>query len=384
MSVIFLLITLMGYTATSTELDDRLADEVPKYIFFFIGDGMGFNHLTLLEEYVRWETDGDIDFMLDIHQMPVFTALSTRGGVAPFIPDSAAAGTMLATGEMVSNGVISIGEDGAYYTSVLKALQEAGMRTGLVTDVAITHATPATFGANVASREDQLEIAEHYLANQINFLAGGGLRYFLPKELEGKRENGDHLLEKFENADYLVQFELECFLSADFSDVDYYLGLFADKHFPNVLSQRETQVTPSLTQLTQAGINALSNEEDGFFLMVEGGNIDKLSHDNDQVALPVQMLDFYEAIQTAIRFYHLNPDETLIIVAADHETGGLTLHKADEASHKPKWASQNHTGASVPFAVMGVGYENFTKARHLTDVPRILADMMGVEIGRLE
>jgi len=474
-SVMLSLIITMGFTSTTKESVDRADEATPEYIFFFIGDGMGFNHLTFLEEYLRWKNNEDLDFMLDVHQMPVFTALSTRG-LAPLIPDSGAAGTMLATGEVVKNGVISRGDDGTHYISVLKALQDGGMRTGLVTDVAITHATPATFGANVASRDDQLEVAEHYFANRINFLAGGGQRYFLPKELEGKREAGDNLLEKFADADYLVQTDLEHFLDVDFSGVDYYLGLFANKHMPGVLAQRDHQMTPTLAQLTQAGIDVLSKGEDGFFFMVEGGYIDMLSHDNDTIATLHQLLAFYEAIQVAMDFYNQNPDNTLIIMAADHETGGLSLgynssninfeaieamsvkfkydgepfifnedwnelfimieehwsvklsdedkesiiyryenfdfaalaeelgipeeqlyqsegmsHMLDIIGHvvapvlfgetHVPWSSQKHTGAKVPLAVMGIGHENFNSARHLTDVPRILADIMGVEIG---
>lgn len=319
-----------AFSPSKTHTDYISEEPVPRYIFFFIGDGVGVNHWNYLESYIRWKNNEDLDFRIDIHQMPVFTTLSTAG-YSNRIPDSGAAGTMLATGEVGKNKRISLGKDGTKYISILTALQEKGMRTGLATDASITHATPATFGANVSSRNDQMEIAEHYLSNRINFLAGGGLRYFLPKELGGKRQENDNLLTQFSDANYLVQTDLKDFLNADLLETNYYLGLFADKKMPSILSQRENRMTPTLAEFVHAGIDVLSNGEDGFFFMVEGGNIDLHSHDNNTIEVLYQMIDFYDAVQVVLEFYYQNPDETLIIIASDHETGGLSFFQ--DAQH---------------------------------------------------
>ncbi|MCL1991302.1 MAG: alkaline phosphatase [Defluviitaleaceae bacterium] len=298
----------------------------PRYIFMFIGDGMGMNHRTLAEEYRRWRA-GDPSYLLAMNNMTISTMLSTRG-LNRLIPDSGAAGTALATGVQSQNGVISMNEDRTQpLRTILQALQDEGMAVGLVTDVAVTHATPATFGANVPNRRHQTDIALQYFEREIDFIAGGGRRYFLPTEVNGRRTDDQDLIEAFYDIGYTINLNLDDFLATNFSESDRFLGLFASNALSSAITQtNQGQTTPTLAQLTQAGIDVLSNDEEGFFLMVEGGLIDTVSHVNDTASVLHQILAFDEAIQVAIDFYHKHPEETLIIVTSDHESGGLGLN----------------------------------------------------------
>lgn len=477
----FTILTTVGMVNVVNE-DLKGESKEPKYIFYFIGDGMGMNHVTFLEEYLRWKND-DSELLVSMTSMPVLTSVATTTrGNGPLIPDSAAAGTMLATGQLGYPRVISMNEDASVaYTTILQALQETNRSVGLITDVRVTHATPAVFGANSPHRDFEIEIAQQYLDGGIDFIAGGGSRMFLPVEEGGIRPEGDNLIDKFLEEGYTVSLNMEDYNSVDFSTVERYLGVYEPSHLTDSITQNNTgRVSPTLANMVESGIEVLSQNEDGFFLMIEGGYIDMTSHDNDTAATLHEMLEFEEAIQVALEFYHQYPEDTLIIVTADHETGGiglgyngssinweaieaingsfkqeiepyfiagdyngffnavetnwnLTLSEKDKndillrynnfdligladdlgfpvddielllemesmkhmmdiigfatapvlfSETKVTWSSQAHTASRAPLAVIGQGSEAFMGARHLTDIPLILAELTGVEIGQ--
>lgn len=312
-------------TDNHTESVSAVEKNIPKYIFYFIGDGMGSAHRSLAEYYLQWKKE-DPDYALAMNDMPISTNTSTNS-LSSMVTDSAAAGTALSTGKKTARGVIGMNEDASEsYTTILEALQQKDMSVGLVTTVNITHATPAAFGAHVADRNEELTIAEQYLEAEYDYLAGGGRQYFLPKEDGGKRKEGDSLVEAFKEKGYEVDTDLDDYNDTDFSGIGKYLGIYEEKYLTDEITQINTERTsPTLAQMTKGGIDVLSKNENGFFMMVEGGYIDGAAHNNDTACVLHEVLAFDEAVETAIDFYNKHPDDTLILVTSDHETGGLSL-----------------------------------------------------------
>ena len=300
--------------------------EVPKYVIYLIGDGMGASHRALAQYYNQY-TSKDNSLELAMNQLPYSAEVTTHCSNS-YVTDSAAAGTALATGHKTGMGVISMDETGKVpYKTLLEAAQEKGMATGLITTVTMTHATPATFGAHSASRGDEAGIALDYLESGINYFAGGGLKFFLPVSKGGTRSDNQDLLGKFEKEGYTVLTSRKDFNKTDFTTKDLVLGLYSQEYFENEIDQinAKTRQTPELYEMLEAGIEVLSHDQDGFFVMCEGGKIDEVSHSNDTASVIQEVLAFDKAVQVAVDFYEKHPTETLIIVGADHETGGLTL-----------------------------------------------------------
>lgn len=297
----------------------------PKYIFYFIGDGMGSSHKSLAEGYMQWKNK-DESFVLNMNDMPIQANLATES-LSNTITDSAAAGTALSTGEKTSVGIIGMDKTGkTKYTSILKALQADGMAVGLVTTVTVTHATPAAFGANIVDRNDEISIAKQYLDAEYDYLAGGGSRYFTDQENGGKREAGDSLIDDFDSKGYTIDSSLSDFENTDFTKTKKYLGIYEDKYLTDVITQENNKKTsPTLSEMVTGGIDVLSQDEDGFFMMVEGGYIDGAAHNNDAPTILHETLAFDNAVKVAMEFYEKYPEDTLILVTADHETGGLSL-----------------------------------------------------------
>ncbi|MFV0406660.1 MAG: alkaline phosphatase [Propioniciclava sp.] len=283
------------------------------------------SHRQLAEGYSQWKQN-DQDLQLAMNDMPVQASLTTDS-LSSEVTDSAAAGTALATGQKTARGVVGMDGDGAKpYTSILKALQAKGKSVGLTTTVTITHATPASFGATVADGNDEKTIAEQYLAGQYDYLAGGGSRYFLDKDAGGSRDQGDGLVVPFREAGYDVDLSLADVADTDFSAVDKYLGVYESKYLTDAITQANTEETsPTLAEMVSNGIDVLSQDKDGFFMMVEGGYIDGAAHNNDTATVLHETLAFEEAVKVALDFYKKSPRDTLIVVAADHETGGFAL-----------------------------------------------------------
>ena len=219
----------------------------PKYIFYFIGDGMGFNHVAFLEEYLRWKNENP-ELLVSMTSMPLFTSITTSG-IGSLVPDSGAAGTMLATGQMGANTKISTSADGSVaYTTILQALQDANRSTGLITDVRVIHATPASFGANVIHRDLELEIAQQYLESGIDFIVGGGQGMFIPREEGGRRPERENLLDGFLERGYTVNTDMEDFHCTNFSVVDRYLGVYEASHLTSSITQTIQDVNLQLWQ----------------------------------------------------------------------------------------------------------------------------------------
>ncbi len=297
----------------------------PKYIFLFIGDGMGASQVTLTRL-----CQGDLT--MDSFTLGGTMSTHPLPSSGP-ITDSAAAGTALAAGFKTDNGIISQSPEGEDYYTVLENARDGGKSTGLVTTTRITHATPAVFASHIDDRDKENEIAEQYLEAEVNVLLGGGLRHFIPESQSGsKRKDDRDLTQEFQNKGYTYVNNRSSLLQSQ--EASKLLGLFT-KSDMNYELDRDTANEPSLAEMTKVAINILSRNPKGFFLMVEGGRIDHASHANDAASVVADTKAFDEAIAMALDFAQ-EKGETLVIVTADHKTGGLSIGRGNTQWCKPE------------------------------------------------
>lgn len=332
-----------------------LGAQSPRNVILMIGDGMGVAQISLARLSL-----GSSSHPLFMDTLPYAALVQTQSANA-VVTDSAAAGTALATGYKTNNGMISVLPDGTPVETILERALKLRKSVGLVTTTTITHATPAAFGAHVNSRGDEGDIAIQYLEKKIDVLLGGGKAMFAPKSSKGGRD----LLAEAERAGYTVVESREALLSAKGSKL---LGLFQD----GALTTESPE--PTLAEMTEKAIQTLCTDRDGFFLMVEGGQIDWRCHDNDRVGTVKQVLQFDLAVGKAMEFARGRAD-TLVIVTADHETGGLAITGNDSIS----WGTKGHTGVTVPLFAYGPGADRFSGVLDNTDVPNIIAELWAVK-----
>jgi len=314
----------------------------PPRIILFIGDGMGEAHRTAAQWYAVGE-----DGALAMDAMP-FRGMTGTTNVNGEITDSAAAGTAIATGVKTYNGAISVDINGASLTTILEQAQDQGLAVGLATNTQMSHATPATFAAHVADRGEMRLIASQMIARRVDVLLGGGKSYFEPE-----------LITEAVNVGYTYVEDATGLSAIDPTTTTHLLGLFADGGMLRPYS-------PTLASMTQTAIDVLSQDSDGFFLMVEGGQIDWASHANDAANVISDTIDFDAAVAVG-RDYAAQNDNVLVIVTADHETGGMSLSRQSTGAPDEdgpftiaggdqfyvNWSSTKHTTATVPTTAQG-------------------------------
>ena len=305
-----------------------------KYVFYFIGDGMGVNQINVTETYLA-ALKGRIGFEpITMSEFPVVGLVNTYSAVNG-VTDSAAGGTALACGKKTKNGAIGVLEDlETPCTSIAVWAQRAGAAVGIATNVAITHATPASFYGHQPSRNMYYELGQDLCKSGFDFFAGSD--FHRPNTKDGEpslrqqaKEAGytiltggyKEYLKKGRKADKLILFQ------SDFQNEK--LG---SDHIPYALDQDKNDLT--LEQITRAGINYLmSKQKNGFFFQIEGGMIDYACHRNDIGNAINEVLDMDKAVKVAYEFYLQHPDETIIVISADHETGGLVMGKGPYELH---------------------------------------------------
>lgn len=311
----------------------------PKYVFMFIGDGLGASQRQI-SEYFLQNTTGDDSKKLLMNTFET-SGINTTHSADTLITDSAAAGTALSAGVKTNNGVIAMDENGNDVKTLVEYAEEAGLATGLVSSTRLTHATPASFAAHNMNRNNENEIAADFLNSGVDFFAGGGLRHFIPSNysqdttdytgatIKSKRKDNRNLVEEFSSLGYEIfigNAGADAFKTAKFTEEGQVFAAFTYTHMPYEIDRmNDFTKLPSLSEMTDKAIDLLEEDEDGFFLMVEGGRIDHAAHANDAAAAIHDVLAFDNAIQEAYEFYNEYPDETLILVVGDHETGGLGL-----------------------------------------------------------
>lgn len=297
-----------------------------KYVFYFIGDGMGAGQRQISEEFKKGVLKQNDKLLLN--SLP-FAGITTTYSADTLITDSAAAGTALATGHKTNNGYIGKDTKGNDVQTLLELAQTKGMATGLVTTTRITHATPAVFAAHNLDRDDENGIAVDYIDSNVDYFAGGGYRHFTPKDgkLSSKRKDERNLVKEFEDRGYktfIGEKSTKDFEKWTPKSGEKAFAAFKASHMPYSVDDSKGEL-PTLKEMTQKGIDLLSKDKDGFFMMVEGGRIDHASHAQDVVGTIYDTLAFDDAIKAAYEFYQKHPQDTLIVVAADHETGGMGL-----------------------------------------------------------
>lgn len=312
----FLLLVLSGYAQQA------------KYVFYFIGDGMGVNQVQGTELY-RGELEGKIGITpIWFTQFPYATTATTFSATNG-VTDSAAAGTALATGNKTQNGTIGMKQDlQTEVSSVAVWAKNKGCRVGVTTSVSVDHATPAAFYAHDPSRGSYYKIGTDLYKAGFDFYAGSD--FIDPNNKDNKDSNSENLytmaekngytiargykdyLKKCKKADKMILFQSEKASEKDRTAIPYAID--------------RTKDDLTLADITRSAINFLSKDlSKGFFLMVEGGKIDWACHSNDAATAFHEVADMDEAVKVAYEFYSQHPDETLIVVTADHETGGFVL-----------------------------------------------------------
>jgi alkaline phosphatase len=321
--VFFLLALLMVGAAFNPVYAEN--GEAPKNIILMIGDGMGASQVTLTRL-----SKGE----LAMDSFAVGGTMTTYPlPSSGTITDSAAAGTALATSFKTDNGIISQSPEGKNYYTVLEKAQDDGKSTGLVTTTRITHATPAVFASHILDRDAETEIADQFVEADVDVLLGGGLRHFIPQSQSGsKRKDDRDLTKEFQSKGYIyVNNTTDLLVNKEAPKL---LGLFTKSHMSYELDRNATQ-EPSLAEMTEVAIDILSKNSEGFFLMVEGGRIDHASHANDAATTVADTKAFDDAVVVALNFAKVQ-GETLVIVTADHKTGGLAIGRGNEQWCKPE------------------------------------------------
>ena len=372
---------LFSFFAASLFVLLAMAEGQVKYVFYFIGDGMGVNQINVTETYLA-ALKGRIGFepilMTSLPVVGMVNTYSATNGVT----DSAAGGTALATGKKTKNGAIGMLEDlQTPCTSIAAWAKQSGKAVGIATNVAITHATPASFYAHQPNRKMYYEIGQDLCRSGFDFFAGAD--FHTPNTKEGEpslREQakaaGYTILtggykeyqKKGKKADKLILFQSD----------EQNKKLESD-HIPYALDQDNNDLT--LEQIVRAGINFLSSKPtDGFFFQIEGGMIDYACHRNDIGNAINEILDLDKAIRVAYEFYQQHPDETIIVISADHETGGLVMGVGPYELHTDLLRFQ-HKSIEELGRILNEQYKKAPQAFNWTVIEKVLKDLMGFGSG---
>ncbi|MFA6618610.1 MAG: alkaline phosphatase [Candidatus Neomarinimicrobiota bacterium] len=295
-----------------------------KYVFFFIGDGMGTAHINAAERYLASVEGKSGIIKLNLNQTN-YTGSASTYSQDQYITDSGAAGTALATGHKTSNYTLSMDAEHIFpYKTIAEHSKDKAMKVGIISSVSLNHSTPAAFYAHQPSKNNYYEIAKELTVSDLDFFGGGGLRDITdPKGIDP-----GNVVELAKENNYLYVNSATAFKYLE-PGAGKVLFIHPDKGkdhaLPFAIDASETSI--SLADITDKAIKMLDNE-DGFFIMVEGGKIDWACHHNDAATTIHDIIAFDNAVKVALDFYEEHKENTLIIVTADHECGGLTLGTA--------------------------------------------------------
>lgn len=402
------------------EAEERRA----KNVILLVGDGMGQAH-RLAAQLASVGIDG----RLVMDRLPCAGLMGTACvDPATFVTDSAAAATALATGVKTRNGAVAVDPNGRPVPTILELAKHAGKATGLITTCQITDATPAAFGAHVPARGDQSEIARQYVEETgVDVILGGGEDWWYPAGdpgAFGDDPNGDgrersrgaagDLVARARGLGYDYVTDRDGLRATEGPKV---LGLFANEEMFRQAPEGERDgydPLVSLAEMTATAIARLSRNPEGFFLVVEEAAIDRMAHRNNAGLALRGVLELDKAAAVAVAYAEVNPD-TLLIVTADHECGGLAIAGADDAPYPYEpgagtdgtaaidlagedgpfpvagtahrfvmgWATTGHTAAAVPVTAMGPGAERLVGVYENTEVFEVMVAAMklGVPVG---
>jgi alkaline phosphatase len=349
---LLLLVGCKSNTSISYDLDEKGKDfqDYPTNIILLIGDGMGLTQISA----AMYSNNN----RLALAKFPVI-GFHKSHAANELITDSAAGGTAIACGIKTNNGNIGTDENGLPTLSILEELDSINYSTGMIVTSSIVHATPAAFAAHRARREMYEEIALDYLDANVDLLIGGGRQYFQNREMDDR-----DLVNEFENKGYVVMDQLYTTMNKIKWPLDKNLLYFTADKQPLTVSGGRNYLSFAVRQ----GVQYLEQKSNkGFFLLVEGSQIDWMNHANDGRGVVMETLDFDRAIWEAIQYAN-KKGNTLVLVTADHESGGMSI-EADSRMNKLKFGftTNGHTAAMIPVFAYGPGanlfrgiYENTT------------------------
>lgn len=345
-----------------------------KYVFYFIGDGMGLNQVNTTEMYLG-EKQGRIGTEpLCFASFPV-AGMATSYSATNSITDSSAGGTALATGVKTYNGAIGVDANKERVMSVAERAKRAGKKVGVTTSVSIDHATPAAFYGHQPDRSMYYEIALQLPEAGFDFYAGSG---FLKPARTFDKKDAPSIYPIFEQAGYTIARGLDEYKAkADGAGKMVLMQKegVSSSSLPYAIDRREGDLT--LAQITESAIDFLSRDnKKGFFLMVEGGKIDWACHANDPATMVKEIVDLDEAVRVAYEFYKKHPKETLIVITADHETGGLALGNSNYTLNLKSLDCQKQSVDLLSRALTDLRKSKGNKATW-EDVKALLTERMG-------
>lgn len=355
-----------------------------KNVIYLIGDGMGFGAVTTL----LLTEDEPTGF-----EEALVIGLSETCSANNYVTDSAAGGAALATGTRTNNGYVGADPDGNQLTSVLRKAQTYGMKTGIVVNTTLTEATPGAFYAGVTSRKMVFDIAKQFTESEVDVAIGGGLDHFIarPDSLDLTATLIEKGYDVYLNWETVLNTESDKFVgilplydlhrreknngtasAAEGQEVCLAAQMAAINEDINATHLSEPTVY--LEKATVKALDVLSrNNKDGFFLMIESAIIDGYGHNNDGEGMIVEMQEFGRTLRAMIDYVNNHP-ETLLVVTADHETGGTGVYynghtPANEGPLRLKFSTSGHTGTVVPVFAYGAGAENFAGVMKNIDIP---------------
>jgi alkaline phosphatase len=341
-----------------------------KNVILMIGDGMGFNAVSA----ARMAAFGrGIGLVMD--GMEVTGQSLTNSADDDFITDSAAGATALASGVKTLNGRIGEDVECKKLRTITDVARDLGKSTGVVALCTVTDATPACFSSHAKARANHWEIAKGIADEPLDVLIGGGRQYFLPgSNPESARDDELDLLGVIRKRGTTVATSVDEFRALDLAKVKSLAALLE----PDA-SEPAGKRPYELAELTKAALDILSRNPKGFFLMVEASQIDWAGHGNNLQYSVGETLDFDKAIKVALDF--AKDGETLVIVTADHETGGLGLNKGSESKSEMTagWTTGSHTNAAVPIFASGPNAEAFGRVIQNINIPQLAVQGWGVK-----
>lgn len=350
---ILLIALLFIYNNVFTE-----TKSTPRNIIFLIGDGMGLNLVTA--SLLTLENDPFKEFQ---SVGMVITCSADK-----LITDSAASATALATGYRTKNGMLGICPEGKNLKTLFEYAKKNELLTGLVATYSLTNATPAGFYAHVTNRSSNLEIAEQFFHSGIDVAIGGGSNYFLPEESGGIREDNKNFVDSLISKSYKYYSSYDEFKNSNTNSK--VISLLANNTLP-VASQRDY----TLGNLTEIALNKLSKSGDGFVLMVEGSQIDGAGHANDEEFYISEQKDFNYAVQEALKFAREDKN-TLVVVTADHDTGGYSIIGGDKENIEGGWLTKGHSANLVGVFAYGPGHQLFSRVFENYEIGRMLIELI--------
>jgi alkaline phosphatase len=334
----------------------KKAPKSPKNIILMIGDGMGTAQVYAALTAKKGQ--------LNMARCP-YSGFVKTNSADDYITDSGAGATAYATGQKTNNGYISMSTDSSVLLTILEDAEKHGLATGLVVTCAITHATPAAFIAHNISRDEYDEIALDFLHTDIDVFVGGGRDNFI------HRADSLNLIDSLVTHGYTVVGDLK---DVEIQNTKKLAALLAPKHLPKESEGRGDE----LGKGSAMALSILNRNKKGFFMMIEGSQIDWGGHAKDKDYVVSEAVDFDNAVGTVLDFAEKN-GETLVIITADHETGGFGLTGGNLATGdvEGSFIYGDHTGVMVPLFAFGPGAEQFSGLQENTDVHKKMSSLLG-------